>query len=225
VGILAEHRFFAGLPRAELERLVAQGHQRRYRAREPIFQKGDPGDGLYVIVDGSVQVAATSFEGKKITLNLMEARQVFGEIALLDGGPRTADAIAWTPTTLVHITRRPVLELLARQPDFALAIIHLLCERLRWTSEVIEDSLLLHMPRRLAKRLLLLLERFGQQGRDGTAINIGLSQEELGSFTGVTRESVNKQLNLWRSKGIIDIVGGQILVKRPDVLRTLIEGD
>ena len=134
--------------------------------------------------------------GLGITLNLLGPGDVFGEVALLDGRPRTADAIAVEPTELFVVRRRDFLDLLERRPAVAIRIIELLCERFRWMSDRMEEVVLLPLPQRLAQRLLALSDDYGAE--------LWVSQDELAIFVGATREAVNRQLQAWKRKGFLE---------------------
>jgi CRP-like cAMP-binding protein len=173
-----------------------------------VFLRGDPGDSLLSVLRGRVLIGTSSIRGKVVFLNIMEPGDVFGEIALLDGSPRTATATAIAPTELMIIRREHFLELLHVEPQLATHLIQLLCKRIRWTAEQAEDSALLSPPARLAKRLLSLAH---VQGRDTPAgRRLAISQEELAQFLSLTpgRESASSGLESQgldrRGQGICD---------------------
>jgi len=128
--------------------------------------RGDPGDSLYAVVTGRVRISASGPGGKEVFLNIMEAGDAFGEIALLDGSPRTATATAMARTELMIVQRGPFFALLRTEPQLAAHLIQLLCRRVRWTAEMMEDSALLSVPARLAKRLLSLARLHGTAHTD-----------------------------------------------------------
>jgi CRP-like cAMP-binding protein len=134
-------------------------------------------------------------DGRHVTLNILGSGDVFGEIALLDGQPRTADAIALEPCELFVVQRRDFLALLEREPSLAIRVIEFLCVRLRWMSMRMEEATLLPVEVRLARRLLMLAQDYGSQ--------VQVSQQELASFVGAARESVNRQLQLWQQSGLV----------------------
>lgn len=129
--------------------------------------------------------------------------EVFGEIALLDGRERTAGAVALDPAELLRIDQADFLPFLERNPKLSIRLMRVLCERIRWTSDIIEDTIFLDIPHRLAKRLLTLVKQYGKPTRNGITIDIKLSQESLGQMLGVTRESVNKGIRTLEAQGII----------------------
>jgi CRP-like cAMP-binding protein len=174
----------------------------RFEPHGEIFGKGDPGDCLYGILSGRVRIYSTSPEGSEIMLNVLEPGELVGEIALLDGSTRTAGAAAMEHTDLLRIHRDHFLPYVKANPDLILGMLSLICQRLRWTSSMIEDTAFLAFPARLAKRLLVLAEHYRRpQEHD---ITVPLSQHDLGSMVGAGREAINKQLALWRSAGIVE---------------------
>ena len=208
---------FRGLPPATLDRIAALATQRGYRRGEIVFSAGDPGDALYGVVSGRIRISAGTAEGREIFLNVMEPGDTFGEIALLDGGTRTATATATEPTELVSIRREPLFELLEREPKAALELLRLCGERLRWTSGLLEDAALLDAPARLAKRLLSLGEQHGEDGAGGRLVRI--SQEDLSNFLGVSRQAVNERLQDWKAKGWVALGRGTVTVRDAAALR------
>jgi CRP-like cAMP-binding protein len=200
--LLATNPFFADLGTEVVEAIAALCVTRSLRPEEVLFQKGDPGDTLYAVRRGQIRIATGTEAGRRLTLNLLGSGDVFGEVALLDGRPRTADAIATERTELFMVRRRDFIELIAQRPHVAVRIIELLCERIRWMSDRMEESVLMPLPERLARRLIALGDDYGAE--------IQVSQEELAVFIGSTRESVNRQLQEWKRQGLIEIGRGRI---------------
>jgi CRP/FNR family cyclic AMP-dependent transcriptional regulator len=221
--MLQRSPLFRGLEPATFERIAALSAQRSYRRGEVVFSHGDPGDALFAVVTGRIRISTGSAAGREIFLNIMEPGDTFGEIALLDGGPRTATATAMAPAVLVSVRRGPLFELLEREPKVALELLRLAGERLRWTSGLLEDAALLDAPARLAKRLLSLGELHGEDGPDGRRIKI--SQEELASFLGVSRQLVNEQLQAWKAKGWVGLGRGTVTVRDAAALRGAVSAD
>lgn len=211
---------FRGLPAASLQRIASLAVQRSYRTGEIVFSQGDPGDALYGVVTGRIRISAGTTEGKELYLNVMEPGDTFGEIALLDGGPRTASATATAPSELVSIRREHFRELLAREPSLSLELLRLCGERLRWTSGQVEDAALLDVPARLAKRLLSLTRHRGEAPRAAVALRV--SQEELASFLGVSRQIVNQHLQGWRARNWVRLGRGVVTVCDEAALRKLL---
>jgi len=153
-------------------------------------------------------------------LNVLESGELFGEIALLDGSTRTASAAAMDQTDLMRIHRNHFLPYIRANPDLLLSMLTLLCHRVRWSSSMIEDVAFLPVPVRLAKRLLVLGEHYRQPGSQ--VISVPLSQHDLGSMIGVSRETTNKQLAIWRSAGIVETAPRTIIIRNSEALRELI---
>ncbi len=210
--LLSKNRLLGQLEPEMMEELLTLSRIERFAPKDVIFQKGDPGDKLYAIASGRVGITTISEDGKEIFLNILDAGEVFGEIALLDGKERTAGAIAMETTELLVVHRADFLPFLDRNPKLCLRLMTVLCERIRWTSDIIEDTIFLDIPHRLVKRLLTLVKQYGESTDTGIRINIKLSQENLGQMLGVTRESVNKGIRLLEGKGIIIYKEGYIIV-------------
>ena len=211
--LLSRCSLFRTLDDRDLDALATYARLRRYAAHEVIFRKGDPGHGLMAVLSGRVGISSLSEEGKEVILNMIGPGEVFGEIALLDGKERTADATAMESSELLVLDRRSFLSFLERKPEFCVALLKILCARIRRTSEQVEDSLFLDLPSRLGKALLALVDSYGRTTPDGIRLEIKLSQRELGNLVGLTRESMNKQLKSWREKGLIKIVKGLITIR------------
>jgi CRP/FNR family transcriptional regulator, cyclic AMP receptor protein len=215
--VLERSPLFRGLPPASLERVVGLATQRHYRSGENIFSQGDPGDALYAVIAGQIRISAGTADGREMSLNIMEPGDTFGEIALLDGGRRTASATATAPSELVAIRRDHFFALLEREPGVALELLKLCGERLRWTSGLVEDAALLDAPARLAKRLLGLGELHGQRSPAGLTLKI--SQEDLATFLGVSRQVVNQHLQGWKAQGWVELGRGSVTVRDKAALR------
>lgn len=163
-----------------------------------LFERGDPGGTLYMVVKGRIEISVVSEAGRKISLNLISAGNCFGEVSMIDNQVRTASAVAIEPTSLQPIGRTTFFAAARLCPELAITIAEILCERVRWVSDSVEDYALLSLDRRLARRVLLLHDQFS--GPDGT---IEIAQSDLADFAGATRESTNKILMHWKSLGVI----------------------
>jgi CRP-like cAMP-binding protein len=220
--MLQRSPLFRGLAPASLEQVAALATQRSYRQGEAICSQGDPGDALYGIVSGRVRISTGDADGREIFLNIMEPGDTFGEIALLDGGTRTASAVAMEKCELVSLRREQLLALLLREPQVALELLRLCGERLRWTSGQVEDAALLDTGARLAKRLLGLAQLHGERAGDARCLRI--SQEDLAGFLGVSRQAVNQQLQAWKAQGWIALGRGSVTVLDERALRAAAQG-
>ena len=211
---------FDGLPDGLKARIVAMAVTCRLETEELLFSKGDPGDALYGILSGAVRISITSADGKEVVLNIAGPGEVFGEIALLDGQARSADATATMATELVMVRRSEFQEYLRAEPQLSQHLLTLLCQRLRSSNEQIEDVAFLSLPARLAKKLLSLTSGIGNPEAE-----IKLPQHKIAQMVGGTRESVNKHLQRWRREGWIDLRRSTIVVLDPEALRDVVEGD
>ncbi len=219
--IFAQHAFFRGLAESAIDELVARSRIERCRRGKTIFRRASPGTAMMAVLRGSVKICTVSRNGKEAVLNVIGPGQVFGEIAVLDGGPRTADAVALVESDILVLDRRDFVPVVRAHPDLAQRLLEVLCGRLRKTSEQLEDAFFLDMPGRMAKALLAA--RTGD-GAGGAAL-VQLTQRELGEMIGTARESVNKLLHTWQEQGIVDLRRGAIAVRKPDALKRLAEGE
>jgi CRP/FNR family cyclic AMP-dependent transcriptional regulator len=220
--ILERTRLFRGLPSDTIRMISAVSTRRSYRDDAVVFSQGDPGDALYGVVTGKVRISASSRDGREMFLNIMEPGDIFGEIALLDGRQRTATARATSPSELIIITRDHFSELLTRDPKLVSHVIQLLCERIRWTSGLAEESALLSVPERLARRLLSLGELHGHETPDG--IELTISQEEVARFLSLSRQVVNQYLQQWKGHGWITLARSKIIIIDERALRDVVVG-
>jgi CRP-like cAMP-binding protein len=219
LALLRQHPLFRELPGPVIERLGSYMKTRKVARGKAIFAKGDPGTGLFGVLSGSVRISIASADGRDIVLNLIEQGEIFGEIALLDGHPRTADATAASDCELATIERREFLQFLRSQPDVMLKFVEILCARLRRTSEQVQDLTFLNLPTRLAKALLSL------SGDDSATPRrkITITQREISQMIGRSRESTNKQLREWEKRGWIRSERGSVIVLAPDKLAEIAE--
>lgn len=222
VATLRRVPFLAILPDAELAWLAARARARQYRAGTTIFHRDDPGSTLHVINSGLVKLVLTSPEGREVTVGILDAGDFFGELALLDGGPRSASAVALEAVETLTLDREPFVAILERHPQVATALLGVLGDRLRRTDELIQDVLFLDLPGRLAKQLLALADERGVETAEGIRIDLRLSQSELAAIIGATRESVNRCLNAYADRGILHLDRDTITLRTPDVLRARI---
>src|SRR6185312_9686698 len=153
--------------------------------------------------------------GKTTTFNLITPGQIFGEIACLDGGERTASAVAVEDSELIVIERRDLLHLIREHPDVAVRLIEILCGRLRKTSEQVLDIAFLGLPERLAKVLLHLHRRSLNAPQPG---KIRITQREISQMIGVSRESANKELRGWQRRKWLRLERGGLIILAPDAL-------
>lgn len=215
---------FEGLSEPELLKIAGLAKVRTFAARTVIVTQGEPAHALFVIVRGRLKVASSGPDGRDTVLGIMGEREVFGEVALIDGGARSATCTAVEPCDLLVIDRALFLKLLETSPQIAIKLLYVLAQRLRRLSQRSEDAAFLDVPSRLARSLLDLATRFGENGEppsSGIRLTIKLSQQELGDLVGATRESVNKHLNDWTRQGILQLQGGRMVIADVESVRRL----
>jgi CRP-like cAMP-binding protein len=173
------------------------------------------------VVEGALKEVPTSEEGDDVVLNLLGPGEVIGEVAVFCGAERSATVAALTPCELLVVDRRDLLALLRSHPDAALALLAVLAQRVRNLSELVEDTLFLNLPVRLAKKFVSYAATHGRPTPEGIRIELKLSQEEWGDFVGATRESINKQMRQWTDQGLIRVDHGYVVLLRLAALEAL----
>jgi CRP/FNR family cyclic AMP-dependent transcriptional regulator len=214
--LLKSHPLFRSLGASAIERLGSRAVTQKVKRGTTIFSKGDAGSALFAVCRGTVKISVPSADGRDAVFNLVNAGEIFGEIASFDGQPRTATATASTDCELMVIERRDFLPLLKSKPEVALKLIEVLCARLRQTSEQVEDTIFLDLPERLAKVLLRLTDH------EAEARRVTLTQRELSHIIGMSRESTNKQLRAWESRNWVRLERGGIAILQPDALARVV---
>jgi CRP/FNR family cyclic AMP-dependent transcriptional regulator len=220
LAVLRKHPIFCDLDPEALDQLCRYAKHSSLKRGATIVSKGDPGNSLVAVVSGTVKISISSPDGRSAILNLIGPGEIFGEVAVLDGLARTADATANTNCEIYVIDRRDFLPFVRSQPALAMKFIQLLCTRLRWTSDQVEEVILQNLPGRLASALLRLTEKhkLAQGGR-----TIAITQQEISEMVGMTRESINKQLRAWATRNWVRLEHGAIVVLNPGMLRELTE--
>ena len=218
LSILRRHPYFADLEAEAFEQLCRYAKHSTLKRGAMIFAKGDPGVSLFAVISGTVKISISSPDGRSAILNLIGAGEIFGEIALLDGSARSADATANSNCELFTIDRREFIPFVRSQPGLAMKFIELLCTRIRWTSDQVEQVILQNLPGRLASALLRLTEKhkLAPQGR-----TIAITQQEISEMVGMTRESINKQLQVWAKLNWLRLERGGIVVLAPDAIAAI----
>lgn len=216
---LAAIPFFAGLDAAALERVAASMRSRRFRRGEVIFHIGDPGDALFVILSGEVKISLPSETGEEAILTTLGGGGVFGELALLDGAPRSASATALGPTDVVVLPREQFRDLIATEAGVRDALLGAIAGELRRLTRHVEDLHFLDITGRLAARLVRLAEEGGTPTGDGAIrLRASLTQGDLAAMVGCTRQSVNKLLGQFTDDGLIRLERDGIVVTDLDGL-------
>jgi CRP-like cAMP-binding protein len=209
--ILRHSQSFGGLDEASLVELEALCTNHAFEPGDTVFRQGEPGTTLLGVVSGRIRITVNSESGQELHLNLIEPGEIIGEIAFIDGGPRTATGTAAEPTVCFVIHRGPFFALLDRRPAISRHLLNLLCERVRWTSRLVADSAFLSVPDRMLTRLRDLAESSEVQG-DG-AVRINISQQELADYLGVSRQVVNGYLRNWQKAGQVELARGSITLR------------
>ena len=215
--------FLAALSGEDLRWVAKRVQRRQYSRGDTIFVKDDPGESMFIVEDGAVRIYVPGTQGADLTLAVMQPGEFFGDLSLLDGRPRSASAEAARKSVLLTLERDDLTELVESRPQAALAILRVIAERLRETDQMASDLAFLDVSGRLARRLLDLAASNGKEREDGVLINTTITQEELANMIGVTRESVNRNLGMFRRLGLISRDGRRIVVRDVGGLRTYCE--
>jgi len=207
--LLRRAPLFAGLRPDALDGLAAQLRRHTFKRGTMIFHKDQTGDALYVIESGRVRIFLPTESGTELTVEVSGPGDVFGELALLDGRPRSASAETLEDTTAFTLTREEFKAHLAATPQLAVALIELLSTRLRHVTEYAESLAHLDVHARLARTLLEMADRYGVK-RNGIEIDLDLTQADLAAMVGATRERVNRALAAFRAQGLLELRGRKI---------------
>lgn len=219
---LRQHAFFADIHDDGLDDLIGISQIKIFKGRQAICRQGEDAENMYVVLSGRVKICTTSHAGKETVLAFMGPGDVLGEIAVLDGGLRTASAITIEESRVLVISRPGFISYLETHPKVALNIIGVLCGRLRKTDQFVEEMTTLQAGPRLAKALLRLAEQYGKpQPSGGMLVDIKLSQANLGAHAGLMRENVNRQLKMWEDEGLLGGEGGMITLFQMEALENI----
>jgi CRP/FNR family cyclic AMP-dependent transcriptional regulator len=211
--VFERHFLLGQLSHDEIDTLLHYARVERYPAGHEIFAKGDPGQSMMAVLRGTLKMSSVSPDGKEIVFCIMNPGDCFGEIALLDGDVRSADAVAMTDCELLVLNRRDFMPILEKRADICIVLLRILCHKLRQTSEQVEDVLFRHLESRIAKALLQLAESAGLHGIPGASIELHVPQRLLGNIACGSRESVNKHLQKFEKAGLITLGRGSILIR------------
>ena len=217
VALLRGHPVFGALTPKQIEQLSSRARLRRVASGTTLFVKGDPGTALFAIVNGTVKISVPSITGREATFNVLHGGEIFGEIALLDGQMRAADAVTVTDCELMVIERSDFLRFVRAEPMVSIKIIELLCARLRLTSARMEEVVFLDLSARLARFLLRLRDENEASDQNRLAI----TQHKISEILGTTRESVNKHLQIWVRRNLVAIKRGCIIILAPQTLAAI----
>ncbi len=208
---------FRELDQRSRHEIVAYARPRNFAAGEPICRLGELGESMMAVVRGTVRISLPAIKGREIILADLQTGDLFGEIALLDGKARSANAMALTNCELMVLDRRDLLPFLERNPAACIKLMDVLCARIRRSDERMADIAFLDLQARLAKTLL----NYPASIRNAGIIKLSLSQSELAAMAGGTRENVNRCLREWQRRGFLELKDRWTIVRQPDALRKL----
>ncbi len=215
--LLPRTGFLSNASASLTDMLRALAREKRLAKGEVLFEQGDPGDSLFAVAEGALEVSVLSEDGRKLALDMLTAGALFGEIALFDPGPRTATVTALRPTTVLGIRNRDVVAAFRTHPDLAADLMQLAGQRMRWMDTQISEQAFLPLPIRLARKVLHLL--------GPGASDLPMSQSNLADFLGVTREAVSKTLADWKREALVEVSRGGIRITDRDALQELAQND
>jgi len=215
--LLQKCALFSVLDEQGRAELTARAQPRSFATGEPICHVGEPGNSMMAVVIGTVRISLPTSKGREIILADLPEGELFGEIALLDGKPRSANATALTKCELLVLERRDVLPFLERNPAACLRLMEILCARIRRSDERMSDIAFFDLPARLAKTLL------NYPARGQGPAKLSLSQRELAEMSGSSRENVNRCLREWQRRGILELKDRWTIILKPEALRALVD--
>jgi CRP-like cAMP-binding protein len=211
---------FAKAAPGDLDAIAALAVERRYPDGETIFSRGEPGEGMLVVLQGRIRLSIVSAEGRELILREAEAGDVIGEIAVIDGGRRTADAVAVGPVIAGFVGQPSFTRLLEERPALTMPVLQVLCHRLRETTDQLESIALYPLEARLARFLLWHLKRHGRTRADGARVApLTISQGAIASFVGASRPKVNRILSAFEGAGAIERRGAIVQCNVPALTR------
>jgi CRP-like cAMP-binding protein len=219
VELLRGSILFAELPEKQIETLAGRLRRRAYRRNEVIFHRGDPSGVIHLIRSGTVKIHLPSEEGDETVLGLQGPGGCFGELAALDGEPRSATVTAVEPVETFVLMREDLLTALRENPDLALALLSALAAHLRRTNEWLEDAYYLDLDQRLARRLYDLAVEQGRETPGGVEVPLPLTQSDLAALVGATRVTINRQLGIYQDARLLRLGRGSFTVTDMEGLR------
>ena len=222
VAMLRKIDLFRSLETDQLEQIAGQVMRRTYGAGVTLFHQGMPGSSIYVIEEGSVRVFAVGLTGQEHTFTTFGPDNFFGELSVIDGGPRTASAITLEPSVVWLLSKDLFHRILDDYPSVCRTITTILAGRVRRSATHVEAIIFQDVLGRVAYEILNLSERHGQPENGGIRIEMPLTQSDLASIVGATRESVNKALATLRKRELLEMEGTSLLVLEPEKLMDLV---
>jgi CRP/FNR family cyclic AMP-dependent transcriptional regulator len=217
--LLKQVPLFRALPPEESQRIAALLNKQSLKKGEILFREGDEGTALYMIISGKLKVIRQSRDGDEVILAVLASGDFCGEMALLDGLPRSADAVAIDETHLYGLNRKDFLAYVMNNETAVRAILAALSRRLRKADDFLEDIFFLNVSSRLAKKLIDLAGINGYKEGQCEPVKLTVTQKDLAAMVGASRESVNKELRTLRERELISLEGNTILIQDIDGLR------
>lgn len=211
--LLNKCELFSAIDETARNDLATRAYRRRYAAGEQVFAIGSPGQSMMAVCSGGIRITLPSANGREIILADLAAGQIFGEISLLDGQERSANAVSLGASELLILERRHLVPFLENNPQTCMKLLQVLCGRLRHANDMVGDIAFYDLPKRLARQILRLLTN----GKT----KLSCSQIELANMIGASRENVNRCLNDWQRRGIVSLEDGRITIVAPDMLEEL----
>jgi len=215
------HALFGQLSAEDIDALLSHARFHHHHTGELIFAKGSPGRSMMAVLEGQIRISSTAAGGREVVLAILHPGEIFGEIALIDGGERTADATAMTDCDILIVDHRDFIPFLERRGDLCVKLLRILCRRLRQTDEQVEAALFERLEGRVAKALIRLAAEDGNGQKPGSPVRLRVSQQELAGMVGASRESVNKQLHVWQRGGFLQLGKRLIVIRDPSALEEL----
>jgi CRP/FNR family transcriptional regulator, cyclic AMP receptor protein len=219
--ILSKVPLFASFGDADRAAVAARMQTRRYSKGSLLVRENEPGESLFIVLRGNVAVTRATSDGKESILSILKEGDFFGEMAVLDESPRSATIKALKETETAILSREDFLDLLRSNPHMSLLLVVALSARLRATNEAIQAAAFQDIPTRLAALLLYLSKNFGEATPGGTRLTLRLTNQEMASMIGTTRESVNRTLNRFWDDKLIDMHESHIIISNPQGLEAL----
>ena len=219
--ILSRSFLFADLPQGHLLTALKNCQCLRLPEKKEVYRRGEPGKEMCIILSGGVKVSTQSPDGKEIIFDLLSEGDFFGELSVLDGEPRTATVTTLAPSVLVVLEQSFFVPFLEANPTTAIRLLHLLAHRLRAMDTFLEEVLFLDSETRLAKRVMALRNIYGKATGNATKNELKISQQDIASLVGITRERVNKLLKKWEEAEIVSLQHGCLTIQNPSLLQKL----
>ncbi|MBF0338005.1 MAG: Crp/Fnr family transcriptional regulator [Nitrospirae bacterium] len=211
---LKEVGFFKGLNDSEIKDIVPYLQHASYKKREMVFSEGERSEWLYIVIEGKVKITKLSNEGKEIILELIQAKELFGAVAVFKDFPYPANAVAMDPTTALKVSRKDLLKLLDRYPTLMLSLASLIGDRMKDSYEMLKSIALECVESRIASLLLKLADKSAAPGgEEGSVIDLKLTRQDIADMVGTTVETSIRTLSKFKKEGLIIEHNGKVVIK------------